>query len=126
MENRVVSSEESVAEQGYTRERVAAEREQENESIRRLLATKTGREYVLRQLKRAFPLGGGSLCSSEQGTFYNLGKFESYLEILLDLREAFWEHRGEGRRCVGDILLGWFFDEGVSGAVSEDKLPEKK
>ena len=67
MENRVVSSEESVAEQGYTRERVAAEREQENESIRRLLATKTGREYVLRQLKRAFRWAVGLCAAASRG-----------------------------------------------------------
>ena len=122
MKDNVVRADAAPEEQGDVREKFAVAREEENENIRRLLATQAGREYVLRQLKRAFPLGGGSLCSSEQGTFYNLGKFESYLEILLDLREAFWQRRREGRKCVGEILLGWFFDEGVSGTEPDENL----
>ncbi len=92
------------------RERQRKEREREQENMRRLLTNQDGRRYILRQLKRAFPLGGGSLCSEGTGTFYNLGKFESYLEILLDLRQAYQERQNEGKGLIGEILVAWFFD----------------
>lgn len=114
MNKNVVKAEDSKEIEEFKKSSFSEDREIENENIRRMLTTKIGRQYILRQLKRAFPLGGGSLCTNEQGTYYNLGKFESYLEILLDLREAYWENEDEGKRYVGEILLSWFFDSKIA------------
>ncbi len=99
----------------YRRELASEAQDEANRSLRTLLSIRDGREYVLRQLKRAFPLSGGSLCSSGEATYYNLGKFESYLEMLLDIREAYRGDPVTGRRYVAEILLGWFFDGGLGG-----------
>ena len=88
--------------------------EEENRSLCNLLSSLEGRRYILRQLKRAFPLGGGSLCAGSEGTFYNLGKFESYLEILLDLQQAVGCEKSKERQYVTDILSAWFFDDELS------------
>ncbi len=82
----------------------------QKQKIRELILSKNGKEYLLRELKRTFPLKNGTLCGSEYETFYNLGKFESYLEILLDLREACSDKDLEARKGISEILLAWFFD----------------
>ena len=81
-----------------------------NNSICTLIESKSGREYILRQLKRLFPLGSKPIDRSGQETFYNLGKFESYLELLLDLKEACPAGDTEFRKYISEILLAWFFD----------------
>ncbi len=101
--------------EAYQREKIFEAQDEANRSLRALLGRREGREYVLRQLKRAFPLSGGSLCSNGEATYYNLGKFESYLEMLLDIREAYSGDPVSGRRYVAEILLGWFFDGGLGG-----------
>ncbi len=112
--DKVLNSDDTEELEEYKKEQFCKNREIENQNIRKMLSTPPGKAYILRQLKRSFPLDGGSLCASEQGTFYNLGKFESYLEILLDLREAYWDKDENERRVVGEILLGWFFDLDIS------------
>lgn len=112
--SKVVNSDDTEDLEEYKRDKFCKDRERENQNIRKMLSTAPGKAYVLRQLKRSFPLDGGSLCASEQGTFYNLGKFESYLEILLDLREAYWDRDKNEQSVVGEILLGWFFDLDIS------------
>ena len=90
-------------------------REKELRDLTSFILDARSKRFYVKKLKDAFPLGESFLGTNDTTTYYNLGKFETYLEFMVELQQAFKLADNEGntkaKSAILKVVKEWFIPE---------------